>query len=160
MFKAALRSARPAVLAARANLKPTNSAALRALSTSAIRRSDEHHASAPAIYGVGGKEGEVPTDEAQSTGLDRVQTLGLLEGIEVFDLNPLDASRIGTLADPIKVFSVEPERLVGCTGSPVDSHDLLWLTLTKDKMRRCPECGSVYALDQDNSSPVVQDHVH
>lgn len=106
MFKAALRSARPAVLAARAGVKPANAASLRALSTTAIRRSDGHHASAPSLYGTGAKEGEVPTDEAQSTGLDRVQVLGNLEGVEVFDLNPLDASRIGTLADPIKVFSV------------------------------------------------------
>jgi hypothetical protein len=78
----------------------------RSLSISAIRRSDDHHAAAPSIYGVGAKPGEIPTDEAQSTGLDRVQVLGLLEGVDVFDLEPLDSSRIGTLADPIKVLSV------------------------------------------------------
>lgn len=104
MLHIALRSARASVLTARAGLaRPCSS--LRALSTTAIRRSDDHHAAAPSIYGVGAKPGEVPTDESQSTGLDRVQVLGLLEGVDVFDLEPLDSSRIGTLADPIKVFS-------------------------------------------------------
>jgi hypothetical protein len=35
-----------------------------------------------------------------------VQVLGLLEGIDVFDLEPLDPGHIGALADPIKVCSV------------------------------------------------------
>jgi len=92
-----------------------------------------------------------------------VQVLGLLEGVDVFDLEPLDSSRIGTLADPIKVFSAvriqlqylksliffcpfpslqDSERIVGCTGSPCDSHDVLWLRVTTEKTSRCPECGS------------------
>jgi hypothetical protein len=104
MLRIALQSARPSVLTARAgHARPA--AFLRALSTSAIRRSDDHHASAPTIFGVGAKPGETPTDQSQSTGLDRVQVLGLLEGVDVFDLEPLDSSRIGTLADPVKVFS-------------------------------------------------------
>lgn len=103
MLHVALRSTRSSVLTARAVVRP--SLALRAISSSAIRRSDDHHAAAPSIYGVGAKPGEVPTDGSQSTGLDRVQVLGLLEGSDVFDLEPLDSSRIGTLADPIKVFS-------------------------------------------------------
>ena len=106
MLHIALRSARASALAARAGVARPSSSLLRSLSTSAIRRSDDHHAAAPSIYGVGAKPGEIPTDEAQSTGLDRVEVLGLLEGVDVFDLEPLDASRIGTLADPIKVFSV------------------------------------------------------
>jgi len=106
MLSIALRSARAtSALTARAGLaRPSSS--LRALSSSAIRRSDDHHASAPSIYGVGAKPGETPTDETQSTGLDRVQVLGLLEGVDVFDLEPLDSSRIGTLTNPVKVFSV------------------------------------------------------
>ena len=104
MLHIALRSARASVLTARAGVaRPTS--LFRPLSVSAIRRSDDHHAAAPSIYGVGAKPGEIPTDESQSTGLDRVQVLGLLEGVDVFDLEPLDSSRIGTLADPIKVFS-------------------------------------------------------
>lgn len=104
MLHIALRSARASALTARAGIaRPTS--LFRPLSVSAIRRSDDHHAAAPSIYGVGAKPGEIPTDESQSTGLDRVQVLGLLEGVDVFDLEPLDSSRIGTLADPIKVFS-------------------------------------------------------
>jgi cytochrome c oxidase subunit 5b len=105
MLHLALRSTRASVLSARTNVIRSASS-LRTLSTSAIRHSDDHHAAAPSIYGVGAKPGEIPTDESQSTGLDRVQVLGFLEGVDVFDLEPLDSSRIGTLADPIKVFSV------------------------------------------------------
>ena len=105
MLHVALRSARSSVLTARtAIVRP--SVALRVISSSAIRRSDDHPAAAPSIYGVGAKAGEVPTDGSQSTGLDRVQVLGLLEGVDVFDLEPFDSSRVGTLADPVKVFSV------------------------------------------------------
>jgi cytochrome c oxidase subunit 5b len=105
MLHIALRSARASVFTGRASVVRPSSL-FRSLSTSAIRRSDDHHAAAPSIYGVGAKPGEIPTDEGQSTGLDRVQVLGLLEGVDVFDLEPLDSSRIGTLANPIKVFSV------------------------------------------------------
>ena len=106
MFAAALR---PASLAARAALRPARTAAVRAISSTAARRSD---APTPQIYGEGAKAGQIPTDENQSTGLERLQVLGAIEGVEVFDLKPLDSSRVGTLADPIKVFStVSPLRV-------------------------------------------------
>ena len=99
MFAAALR---PASFAARAALRPARTAAVRAISSTAARRSD---VPTPQIYGEGAKPGQVPTDENQSTGLERLQVLGAIEGVEVFDSKPLDSSRIGTLADPVKVFS-------------------------------------------------------
>ena len=34
------------------------------------------------------------------------------------------------------------ERVMGCTGSPADSHDIRWYTIHKDKLLRCGECGS------------------
>ncbi|KAI0671626.1 cytochrome c oxidase subunit VB-domain-containing protein [Trametes maxima] len=154
MFAAALRPA--ALVARRAVFRPTRAAvSARALSVSAARRS-EHPT--PQIYGEGAKAGEIPTDENQSTGLERLQILGAIEGVEVFDLAPLDSSRVGTLADPIKVYSLEPERIVGCTGSPAESHELLWFTLNRDKNRRCPECGSVYALDYHGSDDHAEHH--
>ncbi|KAN0120705.1 Cytochrome c oxidase subunit Vb domain containing protein [Russula decolorans] len=156
MLHIALRSARASVLTARAGVARPSSL-FRSLSVSAIRRSDDHHAAAPSIYGVGAKPGEIPTDESQSTGLDRVQVLGLLEGVDVFDLEPLDSSRIGTLADPVKVFSADSERIVGCTGSPADSHDLLWLRVTTEKTSRCAECGSAYAIDFAPEAAVVSE---
>ena len=96
MFRAAVR---PATVAAR-SLKPA--APVRALAVSAVRRSG---APAPPLYPPGAKSGEVPTDDIHATGLERLQVLGEKEGVRVFDYEPLDSSRIGTLADPVKVFS-------------------------------------------------------
>ena len=155
MLNTTLRAARPVVLRA---ARPAKSTAFRALSTTATRRSG---APPPQLFGPGGKTGEIPTDEQQATGLERFQLLGEMEGYDAFDLQPLDSSRVGTLQDPIKVYSLvsstnfrcarallsdaffqDTERIVGCTGSPADSHELHWFTLRRDKNRRCPECGS------------------
>lgn len=49
--------------------------------------------------------------------------------------------------DPIVVNSAGQEQYVGCTGFPVDSHNVLWLTLTREEPKtRCMECGSVYKM--------------
>ncbi|KAF8968159.1 cytochrome c oxidase subunit VB-domain-containing protein [Flammula alnicola] len=143
MFKNAVRAARPAVQAARSSMKPSTSS-LRLFSTSVRAQSGPPP---PQLYGTGAKPGTVPTDIEQATGLERLQLLGELEGINVFDDSPLDSSRLGTKASPVLVPSFEAERLVGCTGVPADSHDVLWFNLEKDKIGRCVECGSVYALD-------------
>lgn len=101
IFKTMLRAAlRPVSLAARAAAKPSVTA--RALSTSAVRFSG--HAQPP-FFGEGAKAGEVPTDDIQATGLERLQVLGEKEGVDVFDYKPLDSSRIGTFENPVKVFS-------------------------------------------------------
>ncbi|KZT07575.1 cytochrome c oxidase polypeptide IV [Laetiporus sulphureus 93-53] len=148
MFHAAIRTA---ALSARSALR-TSSVAARAISTTPARLSG---GAVPELFGPGAKPGEVATDEEQATGLERIQVLGDKEGIEVFDLKPLDSSRIGTLADPIKVISWAPERIVGCTGSPADSHNLVWMNLTTTKNRRCSECGSVYKLDYQAQEPLT-----
>jgi len=44
----------------------------------------------------GGKPGTIPTDLEQATGLERLEILGKMQGIDVFDMRPLDASRLGT----------------------------------------------------------------
>ncbi|KAG8213130.1 cytochrome c oxidase polypeptide IV, partial [Butyriboletus roseoflavus] len=141
MLNTALRAARPVALRA---TRRANSTAFRALSTTATRRSGPPP---PQLFGPGGKPGEIPTDEQQATGLERFQLLGEMEGYDAFDLQPLDSSRVGTLQDPIKVYSLDTERIIGCTGSPADSHELHWMNLRQHKNRRCPECGSVYKLD-------------
>jgi len=100
MFSASLRAVRPATL------RITRSAqlsAVRALSSTSAARSDQH---APAIFGPGAKPGEVPTDEQQATGIERFQLLAEMQGVNAFDKESLDSSRIGTLADPVKVFSL------------------------------------------------------
>lgn len=89
----------------------------------------------------------MPTDDVHATGLERLQVLGEMHGVKVFDYEPLDSSRIGTKKDPIKVLSWDTERIIGCTGSPAESHELHWMTLKLGEHPRCPECGSVYELD-------------
>ena len=44
----------------------------------------------------GAKPGTVPTDAEQATGLERLEILGKMQGIDIFDMRPLDASRLGT----------------------------------------------------------------
>ncbi len=43
----------------------------------------------------GAPPGTVPTDLEQATGLERFEILGKMQGIDVFDMKPLDASRKG-----------------------------------------------------------------
>ena len=43
----------------------------------------------------GAKPGTVPTDAEQSTGLERLEILGKMQGVDIFDMRPLDASRLG-----------------------------------------------------------------
>jgi cytochrome c oxidase subunit 5b len=101
MLVSALRAAaRPAVFAARASFKPTTVA--RAFSVTARARSG--HAPAPQIFGEGGKAGQVPTDFEQATGLERLQLLAEMEGVDIFSDSP-DTTRLGTKADPIKIVS-------------------------------------------------------
>ncbi|THG97176.1 hypothetical protein EW145_g7661, partial [Phellinidium pouzarii] len=139
----ALTAIRPAVAAAtRVSTRPS---VTRLFSTTPRALADEHHApTPPQLYGRSAPTSEViPSDEQQATGLERLQLLGRMEGVDVFDMKALDASRLGTMADPIKVLTYFPERLIGCTGSPADSHEVVWLAATTAKPRhRCPECGS------------------
>ena len=44
----------------------------------------------------GAKPGTVPTDLEQATGLERLELLGKMQGIDIFDMKPLDSSRKGT----------------------------------------------------------------
>lgn len=99
------------------------------------------------LIGEGAKEGAVPTDIDQATGLERLELLGKLEGVDVFDTKPLDASRKGTMQDPIIVDSYDDYRYVGCTGSPAGSHTIMWLKPTVKQVARCWECGSVYKIN-------------
>lgn len=77
----------------------------------------------------GAAPGTVPSDLEQSTGLERLEILGKMQGIDVFDMKPLPSDRIGTLKDPIFVKSFGDEQYCGCTGSPADSHRVKWLTV-------------------------------
>ena len=123
------------------------------------------------LIGPGAEPGTVPTDLEQATGLERLEILGKMQGIDIFDMKPLDASRLGnllfprftfpnaprnlnillesgTLADPIRVKAFGDEQFAGCTGFPADSHVVRWCLMTrKHPIGRCSECGSTYRLD-------------
>ncbi|KAI1249995.1 Cytochrome c oxidase subunit 4 [Eutypa lata] len=100
------------------------------------------------LVGPGAAPGTIPTDLEQSTGLERLEILGKMEGVDIFDMRPLDSSRTGTVANPILVKSAGDEQYAGCTGSPADSHIVTWLGMSRERpMERCPECGSVYKME-------------
>lgn len=52
------------------------------------------------LIGPGAKPGTVPTDLEQATGLERLEILGKMEGVDVFNMRPLDASRKGKPGPP------------------------------------------------------------
>jgi cytochrome c oxidase subunit 5b len=83
------------------------------------------------LFGPGAAPGTVPTDLEQATGLERLEILGKMEGVDIFDMKPLDASRLGTMEDPIIVRSAGEEQFAGCTGFPADSHNTTWLRVRK-----------------------------
>jgi cytochrome c oxidase subunit 5b len=92
-------------IAARLAARPlrTNAGVVRTFSTTPRALSD--HAAPPSLVGQGAPPGTVPTDENQSTGLERLQILGHHEGIDVFDMAPLEMVRLGTMEDPIAIRS-------------------------------------------------------
>ncbi|KAK8240227.1 cytochrome c oxidase subunit VB-domain-containing protein [Phyllosticta capitalensis] len=96
----------------------------------------------------GAAPGTIPTDLEQATGLERLEILGKVQGVDVFDMKPLDASRLGTVDNPIIVRSFGDEQYAGCTGFPADSHTVIWLTMSRERpLERCPECGNCLKME-------------
>ncbi|KAF9690500.1 hypothetical protein EKO04_011431 [Ascochyta lentis] len=141
----------------------------------------EHIKNTEDLLPPGAQPGTVPTDAEQATGLERLEILGKMQGVDIFDMRPLDASRLGTPEDPIVVNSAGNEQYVGCTGYPVDSHGVLWITvrhcdadgqkldmtdaqqLTREEPQsRCMECGSTYKMHYVGPAedPHSHDHGH
>ncbi|KAJ4287058.1 Cytochrome c oxidase subunit 4 [Collariella sp. IMI 366227] len=115
------------------------------------------------LIGPGAQPGTVPTDVEQSTGLERLEILGKMEGVDIFDMRPLDSSRLGTMQNPVMVRSAGEEQYAGCTGVPADSHNVIWLTMTRERpIERCPECGSCYKMEYvgPEEDPHAHDHGH
>jgi cytochrome c oxidase subunit 5b len=54
----------------------------------------------PTLYGEGSKAGDIPTDFQQATGLERLQLLGQMDGVDVFNMGPLVMTKAGTTAEP------------------------------------------------------------
>lgn len=44
----------------------------------------------------GAPPGTIPTDLEQATGLERLEILGKMQGIDIFDMRPLPSDRVGT----------------------------------------------------------------
>ncbi|KAI9649422.1 Cytochrome c oxidase subunit 4 [Ciborinia camelliae] len=113
------------------------------------------------LMGPGAAPGTIPTDLEQATGLERLEILGKMQGVDIFDMKPLDSSRKGTLDNPIVVKSFGDEQYAGCTGYPVDSHNVIWLTMTRDRpVERCPECGNVLKMEYVGPQDDAHDHHH
>ncbi|PYI07325.1 cytochrome c subunit VB [Aspergillus sclerotiicarbonarius CBS 121057] len=109
----------------------------------------------------GAKSGTVPVDIEHATGLERLELVGKMQGIDIFDMRPLDASRKGTLEDPIIVPGAGDEQYAGCTGYPADSHQVVWLTVSRDRpIERCGECGNVVKLNYVGPLEDPHDHDH
>ena len=98
--RAAVRAVRPATLGARAAAKP---AVVTSRSFAKSAQVSSGHSDSPQLYGPGAQTGSIPSLYEQATGLERLQMLGEMEGIDVFDETPLDSSRVGTKKDPIVV---------------------------------------------------------
>jgi cytochrome c oxidase subunit 5b len=94
----------------------------------------------PVFLPPGGPIGRVPTDLEQSTGIERYELLGKLAGLDLFGMEKLPSDRLGTVDDPVLIYSSEPIHYIGCTGIPADSHDTLFMRLEKwSKHSRCKE---------------------
>jgi len=84
----------------------------------------------------------VPTDLEQATGLERLEILGKMQGIDVFDLKPLPSDRRG-MSSPLCIFC---SVYSSCAVCPVDSAPcLLHILPTAMETRPC------------NDVPLIQD---
>ncbi|KAG0378366.1 Cytochrome c oxidase subunit 4 [Mortierella sp. AD032] len=63
--------------------------------------------------GPGAAPGTTPTDLDQSTGLERAELLGKMQGKDIFDLAPLEVHVRGTKANPTIIHSRDPIRYCG-----------------------------------------------
>ncbi|RMD39759.1 hypothetical protein DV735_g5374, partial [Chaetothyriales sp. CBS 134920] len=108
------------------------------------------------LFGPGAAPGTIPTDLEQATGLERLEILGKMRGIDVFDMKPLPSDR-----NPIVVKSGGEELQLGCTGSPADDHVVRWVVVSRDRpYERCDECGSVYKMEYVGPADDPHHHHH
>lgn len=77
------------------------------------------------LLGPGAAPGTIPTDLEQATGLERLEILGKMQGIDIFDMKPLPSDRVGA--------SLEQHSLGGF--NPLDQ--LCWKSKKKITMADC-----------------------
>ncbi|CUM49070.1 uncharacterized protein AC631_03073 [Debaryomyces fabryi] len=97
------------------------------------------------LIGPGAKEGTIPSDLDQATGLERFELLGKMEGIDVFDMENPVFEGSGSMKDPYLVPTYMGYRYVGCKGKGGDDHKPYWMKVEEGKPGRCWQCGNVYA---------------
>lgn len=113
------------------------------------------------VVGPGGPSDRILGMYEQSAGLERLEYLSNLAQRPLFLMDPLKIDRFGTLKAPHMVQSISGQRIVGCTGYPVDSHELMWFEADVNKgPGRCPECGQAFAIEMVNQHPIAQRHHH
>ncbi|KAF9210970.1 Cytochrome c oxidase subunit 4 [Podila verticillata] len=114
--------------------------------------------------GPGAAPGATPTDLDQSTGLERAELLGKMQGKDIFDLAPLEVLVRGTKTNPTIIRSRDPVRYVGCTGVPGEHHETNWLVIDEThEFDRCDQCGNVYKWAEypaDENFPAKTGHGH
>lgn len=95
------------------------------------------------LIGPGAKEGTIPSDLDQATGLERFEVLGKMEGVDVFDMeNPIYEGE-GTIKNPFLVPTYIGYRYVGCTGKGHEEHKPYWMKVGEEPSR-CWHCGTVF----------------
>lgn len=96
------------------------------------------------LIGPGAMPGTIPTNLDQATGLERLELLGQLEGVDVFDLeNPIKEGS-GSPQDPYLVPTYMGFRYVGCKGKNADEHTPYWMKVEEGKLSRCWQCGTSF----------------
>lgn len=100
------------------------------------------------LFGPGTKDPNAqPSSFEISTGIERLELLANMEGIELFDTKPLVQDRKGTPDDPVLVDSMDRVRYIGCTGFPKGSQEVNWIRLEEGKISRDWESGCCYKLN-------------
>lgn len=144
-------------IASRASRSFQRSIALRTFASKPEPKDNEVE---PPVVGPGGPSDKILGMYEQSAGLERLEYLAGLAGRSIFLMEPLKVDRFGTLKAPIPVESISGERMVGCSGFPVESHELMWFNVSKEKgPGRCPECGQAFAIQLANQD-LHQHHQH
>ncbi|KAJ3115105.1 Cytochrome c oxidase subunit 4 [Phlyctochytrium bullatum] len=98
-------------------------------------------------------EGQVATNWELATGNERYEYLKRLNKEEPWeDMKPIYLTSLGTKSNPVVIRGSDPERYVGCTGFPADSHETIWLTVRPHRgVDRCPHCGNVFKYIREDA---------
>ncbi|KAJ3404047.1 Cytochrome c oxidase subunit 4 [Chytridiales sp. JEL 0842] len=99
------------------------------------------------------EEGKVATNWELATGNERYEYLKKLRGEEPWeDMKPIYLMEKPTKKNPFVIRGSDPEKYVGCTGFPADSHEAVWLTLRPHGgVDRCPHCGNAFKYEQSHA---------